>query len=394
MRIAVLIGTSSRQSGGSHTYSSLLLEGILQSELKEKAEFVFFLGNRKVNPSEILFQARNPESLLRRNPLKPFSLKLLSALTKFAEESSILVFLNRFIRAKRLNRQLRKHQIEFVWSLFPLSIALDIPYAMPVWDLQHRLQPFWPEVSKSGQWCLRETGFRNSIRRATFVIVGTNVGAKEVSELYGCASEKFIIASFPIKPLQNALKKRDPNLVFYPAQFWPHKNHVNLILGLKQFLSMGNKDLRLVLPGSDKGNLRFIQNLVKVCEMENNVVFPGFVSDLELKKLYETASLMIFPSYFGPDNIPPLEALTYACPVAVAEVSGAREQFGASVDYFDPDSPSQIASAIEIGIKESQAKQFALKSRVLDFPQKSPSSVATEIIQEILKFQPKRRNWK
>jgi len=48
----------------------------------------------------------------------------------------------------------------------PLSFEAGVPYIVAVHDLQHRLQPEFPEVSAHGEWKLREFANRNCIGHA------------------------------------------------------------------------------------------------------------------------------------------------------------------------------------------------------------------------------------
>ena len=72
----------------------------------------------------------------------------------------------------------------------------------------------------------------------------------------------------------------------------------------------------------------------------------GFVSREELNALYEGALALIFPSFFGPDNIPPLEAFALGCPVLASRVAGAEEQLGSAALLFDPTVPTDIADKV------------------------------------------------
>jgi len=63
--------------------------------------------------------------------------------------------------------------------------------------------------------------------------------------------------------------------------------------------------------------------------------------------LYKASIALVFPSYFGPDNFPPLEAFALGVPVVAANVSGAEEQIGQAALLFDPSDPSDIASKIK-----------------------------------------------
>jgi hypothetical protein len=50
------------------------------------------------------------------------------------------------------------------------SFEIGLPYIMAIHDLQHRLQPHFPEVSADGEWEYREYLFRNGARRAQLVL--------------------------------------------------------------------------------------------------------------------------------------------------------------------------------------------------------------------------------
>src|SRR5574341_2046249 len=65
----------------------------------------------------------------------------------------------------------RKHRIEFVWFITPAYELTDIPYIATVWDLQHRLQPWFPEVGNSVEWNGRESYVSVFLRRAAYIIV-------------------------------------------------------------------------------------------------------------------------------------------------------------------------------------------------------------------------------
>ena len=56
---------------------------------------------------------------------------------------------------------------------------------------------------------------------------------------------------------------------------------------------------------------------------------------------------MVMPSYFGPPNIPPLEAMALGCPVAVSNKYAMPEQVGKAGLLFNPDSPEEIAECIK-----------------------------------------------
>ena len=56
----------------------------------------------------------------------------------------------RVVPTTRLDRVVTSEGLDFLWCLGPDVPSMEVPFSMTVWDLQHRLQPFWPEVSSGG----------------------------------------------------------------------------------------------------------------------------------------------------------------------------------------------------------------------------------------------------
>src|SRR5205809_2351475 len=66
-----------------------------------------------------------------------------------------------------------------------LPFEAGIPYVMAIHDLQHRLQPEFPELSANGESEQREYVFRNGTRHATLIIADSEVGKEDILNCYG-----------------------------------------------------------------------------------------------------------------------------------------------------------------------------------------------------------------
>jgi hypothetical protein len=61
--------------------------------------------------------------------------------------------------------------------MVPRTEPLSVPYIASVWDLEHRKQPYFPEVSTTGwTWSARENVYNALLPRASMVITGTQAG--------------------------------------------------------------------------------------------------------------------------------------------------------------------------------------------------------------------------
>ena len=133
---------------------------------------------------------------------------------------------------------------------------------------------------------------------------------------------------------------------FYPAQFWAHKNHINLINAFAVFIKK-HPDYKLVLTGSDKGNKAYVQSYVEQLGMKDKVVFTGFVENVAINTFYKNATAMTMATFFGPTNMPPLEAMHIGCPVICSDIAGHREQLGDAALYFDPRDSKALTQCME-----------------------------------------------
>lgn len=229
-------------------------------------------------------------------------------------------------------------------------INVTVPYIYTVWDLGHRTVPQYEEVSANGEWQRRENGYLKMLPKASYIITGNNTGKKEIIKYYGIDENRIKICEFPISSFCYGEEVKpnyllDDEFFFYPAQFWSHKNHICIIEALKLLKEKNIKPI-VYFTGSDKGNKENIKNKIKEYQLEDQVIFTGFIKDEELKYMYTHARALIFASMMGPNNMPPIEATYLNCPVIITNLEGHKEQLGDTAIYFDGNNPQDLANCM------------------------------------------------
>jgi glycosyltransferase involved in cell wall biosynthesis len=135
--------------------------------------------------------------------------------------------------------------------------------------------------------------------------------------------------------------------LLYPANFWLHKNHVNLIEAFRLFTrEQPDSALKLVLTGTGGTERDRVVQMVRNACLGDRVVFPGFVSDADLSSLLSCSLALIFPSLFEGFGLPVLEAMAAGAPVLCSNVTSLPEIAGDAALMFDPRSPAAMADAI------------------------------------------------
>ena len=91
----------------------------------------------------------------------------------------------------------------------------------------------------------------------------------------------------------------------------------------------------------------------------------GYVSDAELKALYENAACFVFASLYEGFGLPPLEALCSGCPIVVSRTASLPELFKGVGFFCDPYDSADIAAAVQRAIEtqphSEELKAFAQK---------------------------------
>lgn len=221
-------------------------------------------------------------------------------------------------------------------------------------DLMHRYERHFEEYTDS-KCAMRDVHYSSTCRYSDLILVDSLVGKEQVLESYDVDNRK--IAILPFVPPSYLLKSNFINVrdkyclpekfIFYPAQFWEHKNHTNLLIAVKNLKDRGIF-IHLVLVGSK--NINYAATMLKISQLDLslNVSVLGYVTNDEMYSLYKSAVAMIFVSLIGPTNIPPMEALITGCPLICSNAYAMPEQVGEAALLVDPKSPNDIADKINV----------------------------------------------
>ncbi len=258
------------------------------------------------------------------------------------------------------DRMCKKEGIQILWFTHPLQERTSVPYIFTIWDLGHRMLPAFPEMTGDiADWKDRENIYREMIYRAARVITANEQGKKEILENYSIPEDKIKIVPFPLSDICDSEESAPDislpeNFFLYPAQFWPHKNHIRIVQALTILKEKYDINVSVVFTGADNGSYGYICDEVKKRGLESNVVFTGLVSTPELKYLYTHSRGMIYASLLGPNNMPPYEAVYFNKPVIVSGTAGHREQMGDAALYFDPYDADELAGCINTLLNDKE----------------------------------------
>lgn len=121
----------------------------------------------------------------------------------------------------------------------------------------------------------------------------------------------------------------------------PTKNFGRLIAAFRQ---IDDPSVDLVIVGMR--NTTVFGKHDAVCATEPNIKYVGYISDEQLKALYQHAACFLYPSIYEGFGIPPLEAMRYGCPAVVGQSAALPEVCADAALYCDPYSQDDIAQKL------------------------------------------------
>lgn len=285
----------------------------------------------------------------------------------------LLKFIQKIEQYSPLEKRLVEHKVDLVYFLSPSSWAQwleRLNYITSVWDLAHRDDPEFPEVRWNRLFEGRDRNYTLILPRATAIFVDSELGKENASRRYGVDMERIHVIPFQEAEATRHQLNSNPNnvvnirekyqldvpYVFYPAQFWPHKNHVYLLEGLRVLQKAHGMRIGAIFSGGDQGNRSYIEAYVHKIGLKNRVRFAGFVTNEEIIDLYCQSIALVMPSYFGPTNLPPLEAFQLGVPVLYSDKFGLRDQVGDAALLMDLKNPESMALHLKNLIDDEQMR--------------------------------------
>lgn len=224
------------------------------------------------------------------------------------------------------------------------------------------------------------------------------------SGYYGVDRKRFLAMPFTPSPLLAQVYAMDKDAVlkkyhleagyfFYPAQFWAHKNHIRILQALIILRDEKGWMPKVVFSGKDHGNRSYIEEFIQKNKLKSQVKILGFVPSGDMRALYENSKAVIMPTYFGPTNLPPLEAWSLGIPLIYSE--NLVEQAGEAALLVDPDSAVDLAKAMSLSTDREVRLRLinAAKIRLADIESERKNS-EDHLLSVLLKFSMRRQCWK
>lgn len=170
----------------------------------------------------------------------------------------------------------------------------------------------------------------------------------------------------------------DGSYFLYVGALHPRKN-LSRVLQAFTRVQASAPGARLVIAGPPSWGATDVLREV-LTRSGDGVVFTGYVSDADLRALYQGALALVFPSIYEGFGLPALEAMALGTPVITSNVSSLPEVVGDAALLVDPLSINEIANAMQrlledVQLREEMVQRGLSRSRLFSWDETAKSTL-------------------
>ncbi len=339
-------------------------------------DFIINISRLQSNSIEIVLIVTTnifQEYIKKKNlKYKFFQIKLMQKIFfKLHKQKTASKILNFFNIKNPLERFVVKNKIDLLIFNSPSIYTLyarRINYVASIWNTEIQQYKNFPEF-KNGAFEQQEKLIKEITTNAFRVLVFTNQNKKDLVKIYKCTPKKIILQNLkPILPKiyenthnqYNYLKEfkklklsKKKIWIFYPAQFWFHKNHAYIINSLKYINHLKMKNVNFVFCGRDKGYLAQIKEKIKKENFKNRFRIFNYLTDSQVISLYLYSAAIVMPTHLGRSSMPLLESFYFNKKIFYSS-KVLDKKFYSYVEKVDLDKPVDFSNKLYFFLKNSK----------------------------------------
>jgi glycosyltransferase involved in cell wall biosynthesis len=349
-----------------------------------------------------------------------FVSELIRAMKKIEPENTYIYYINKKVSSlntlnlRKAWGRLDSHPISDIWEQIKLPIELykeriDVYHGtigrLPKFRKHtkyittiHDLNPlkFSDSNTHTYNWYMSIL-LRQAVNTANKVIAISNTIKNDIIELLHIPEQKIQVIYEGVnkywRPVNSTkwsdIKKKygiSTSYILAVGNLEPKKNFPRLASAFSALKDRKKIKEQLVIVGPEGWRAKSIINSAH--EIDNKIIFTGYVSNYELRILYNQAKLFVFPSLYEGFGLPILEAMACGAPVVASNTTAIPEIAGNAALYFDPLNIEEMSYVIEKVICNEELRKELIKKgfdRVKKFSWEKTAKETLELYKEVCK---------
>ena len=206
-------------------------------------------------------------------------------------------------------------------------------------------------------------------RNATRIITATEHVKKEVAHHLRVDPAKIAITPYaprsdfrPMAPTAaEAVRRRlgvEDVFILFVGTIEPRKNLITLLRAFAE--TRMNTDLRpqLVIAGQEGWLMSEMSSYIEREGLKERIKFTGYIADEDLRALYSSCAVCVYPSLYEGFGLPPLEAMSCGAPVIAADVPSLHETVGKAALLVPPTDVQQLTRALVEILRDEHKRAY------------------------------------
>jgi glycosyltransferase involved in cell wall biosynthesis len=194
-------------------------------------------------------------------------------------------------------------------------------------------------------------------RIANMIITPTESVKREVCLHLGVRPEK--VTAIPLaarngfRPMPfaetTAIRKRlgvEDDFLLFVGTLEPRKNALTLLKAFEQIIGQSSFRPQLVIAGGEGWLMDELLTFTRKATIRERLLLTGYLSDGDLRALYSSCRVFIYPSVYEGFGLPPLEALACGAPVIGGRIASLQETLGGAARLVEPLDVDALAKEI------------------------------------------------
>ena len=237
----------------------------------------------------------------------------------------------------------------------------------------------------------------NLIPKCEGIITVSQYSKDDIAHYFNFPKEKIYVTHLAAekiyKPLnksicKNILNKKysiSDNFILYVGGFSPRKNIIGLIESFSLLNASKRKNLKLVITGKKGFSYSLYKNRAENLNISEDVIFTDFIPLEDMPIFYNSAKVLVYPSFYEGFGLPPLEAMACGALVLCGNNSSLPEVYGDSALVLDLNDVNDVRKKIELAIKDNKLRNELLRRSKKNINKFSWNKTAREIYNVINK---------
>jgi glycosyltransferase involved in cell wall biosynthesis len=320
MKIGILLEGSPKMGGG---FFQSLKSTLILFDIK-KYNSCFELIVTDTETKKYLPKLNSKIKLYKKNFITNY-------LIQFFEIDLIRDFLDKIKINHPFYKFIKRNKYDIIIFLGPSQMSKfckEVAFISNIWDLDHKKNSQFPEHNSNNIYEQKEKLFNEITTRAFKILVPHESNKNDLINFYKADEANIITQNFiPMLPTIYDKNKHNKELynnlfnnfklphnkiiIFYPAQFWAHKNHKYIIDAAEILKNKNNTKYLFIFFGGNKGNYKYLKDLIIKKKLGNIIKILTYLSDDEVIALYLNSNGVVMPTYCGPTNLPIYESFYF-----------------------------------------------------------------------------------